>query len=1444
MTKGVKSIFALVIAFLLAAPFLPALAESTDLVFYHDFENVSGTQVIANAGENAVLANAYIESGIAGNAVRLTGPNSYVILPNNVTENLTDFTLSLWAKIENPATWQRLVDFGNNNTQYAFFGLSSTSDIRFGIKPGSSLGEQNVTMPGGVTRGEWVYYTFTQEGSTVTMYKNGQKQSTGTTSYFLKDLGKTYANYIGKSQFSADPYLSGLVDEVKLYGRALSQEEIIKDMLAGLSDEQKVKALRNLITIENLDNVKSDISLFTYDDGYAKVEWSSSDEETITPSGKVTRPQGAIPTMVTLNCTITAGSYKEELNFMATVKGTEDYDYTLYIDETQKGVDIDPGMIGLFFEDINFAADGGLYAELVNNRSFEAYDARSKIFVPGFAWSAYNGAIMQYKSETPLNPNNTTYLSLTTTGPNQGFENNCYKGFSTKAGQKFDFSVYAKSANYSGDIIVSILQGDVTASRITISNITNTWTKYEFEMTADKELTNAIVRITLTQPGTVDFDMVSLFPQDTFNNRKNGLRKDLVEKLRDLHPGFLRFPGGCIIEGYDLANRYQWKHTIGDVAERKQNWNRWQLHNTNDAASYAYCQTYGLGFYEYFLLCEDIGAKAVPVVNCGMACQYQTGQLASMDEVYSIYIQDALDLIEFANGDVNTTWGRIRAEMGHPEPFNLEYLGIGNEQWGEEFYKRYEAFQRVISEKYPEIKLVTTSGPSSDGTHFTNAWNWLKGKDENFAYVVDEHYYKSPQWFYDNINRYDDYDRGGFKVFAGEYAAHNSNTSNNMEAALSIAAYMTGLEKNADIVKMASYAPLFARVDATQWKPDLIWFDKDTSYGSPDYYVQYMYSNNKGTYTLKNRAVKSGGEKVFKGMAGVGTWETQAKFKDFKVTDNETGEILDTSVWTKDFNLKYHKHTPILCTASHTPETENHAGNLIDGRLDTRWATYVIGSYATVDLGEVKTVGMVSITFVPVSGRAYLYELQISQDGENFETIFKGQSRTNDSTPHFTLAGNKQARYIRLISNGNTQANNDWFNLYEIEIYDECDQDAEVMTASGTWTVDEEGALYQTSSLQGAFTHTGSVNWKNYTIETKAMKVSGREGFLIPFLYEDSSNYYMWNIGGWGNTATAIEKVSNGSKSTITPSEPVTIQSNRWYDIKIVVTNDEVMCYLDGQLIHKKTIRITEGPLYMTSSFDEETKDIIIKVVNSSNTIKEALIDINTGKYINPKAEVIELSCDDLNAQNSIQNPENVYPKTFAFEGAAKQFAYIFKPYSFSVIRIHTVDDSQIIKEVEAPTIVVRKNEELQLPKTLKATFEDGTEGEVEVTFAKIPSDFTRYAGTDTIEGKVKNSNKYVKLTVTVVEDYGSEILCGAEKLTAGGTVAVTFKKGLAESANCYIALFDKDNKLVAVKSARLSDEDEATLEMTMPENVEGYTFKALMWNDLQSPLCGALILK
>jgi alpha-N-arabinofuranosidase len=515
------------------------------------------------------------------------------------------------------------------------------------------------------------------------------------------------------------------------------------------------------------------------------------------------------------------------------------------VQASRPGADIAPTMFGVFYEDINFAADGGLYPERIKNRSFEFDEP-----LAGWAKRFMSDGELVIRTDRPLNANNLHYLRVRVHAPGGGFvvSNTGFRGIGIQAGAEYVVSASARAVG-AGPRSVRVTLNDERGGLLgqaSLGGFTSEWKRYEATITPTATTAQARFQVVIDQAGDVDLDMVSLFPKETWNGRPNGLRKDLVQLLADLKPGFIRFPGGCIVEGRRLALRYQWKKTVGDVAERRGLINRWADENERIAPDYY--QSFGLGFFEYFQLAEDIGASPLPILNCGMACQFNSGELAEAEQLDE-YIQDALDLIEFANGPTSGRWGGLRASMGHPAPFGLKMIGVGNEQWGPRYIERYERFAAALKAKHPEVLLVSSAGPSAAGAQFEFLWGKLRELKADF---VDEHYYMPPAWFLANAARYDKYERSGPKVFAGEYAAHATDPGrpgrrNNWQAALAEAAFMTGLERNADVVRLASYAPLLAHVDAWQWAPDLIWFDNLRSFGTPSYYVQKIFGTNTGT---------------------------------------------------------------------------------------------------------------------------------------------------------------------------------------------------------------------------------------------------------------------------------------------------------------------------------------------------------------------------------------------------------------------------------------------------------------------------------------------------------------------------------------------------------------------------------------------------------------------
>lgn len=558
----------------------------------------------------------------------------------------------------------------------------------------------------------------------------------------------------------------------------------------------------------------------------------------------------------------------------------------LVIQTKKLGAEIQPTMYGLFFEDINYGADGGLYAELVKNRSFEFPQNL-------MGWKTFGHVTLKDDGPFERNPH---YVRLAYPGHDHkrtGLENEGFFGIGVKAGEEYRFSVWARlpEGASSEKIRIEMVKPNTNAERHAFASEELTidskeWKKYQVILKPTQTEDKSILRIFLASKGTIDLEHVSLFPVDTWKGHENGLRKDLAQALYDIKPGVFRFPGGCIVEGTDLNTRYDWKKTVGPVENRPLNENRW--HYTFQHRFFPdYYQSYGMGFYEFFLLSEEIGSEPLPVLSCGLACQFQNSDPHAHVAVCDLdsYIQDALDLIEFANGAVTTKWGKVRADMGHPAPFNLKFIGIGNEQWGSEYPERLEPFMKAIRKAHPEIKIIGSSGPDSEGKQFEYLWPEMKRLK---ADLVDEHFYRPESWFLSQGARYDNYDRKGPKVFAGEYACHGKGKKwNHFNASLLEAAFMTGLERNADIVHMATYAPLFAHVEGWQWRPDMIWFDNLKSVRSVSYYVQQLYAHNKGTnvvpLTMNNKPVT--GAEGQKGLFASAVWDKDAQSYIVKVVN-------------------------------------------------------------------------------------------------------------------------------------------------------------------------------------------------------------------------------------------------------------------------------------------------------------------------------------------------------------------------------------------------------------------------------------------------------------------------------------------------------------------------------------------------------------------------------
>jgi len=766
---------------------------------------------------------------------------------------------------------------------------------------------------------------------------------------------------------------------------------------------------------------------------------------------------------------------------------------TLRVAVDQPGHPISPVLYGIFFEDINCSADGGLYAEMVRNRNFEDSDRPDHWSVVSGGQGQIQISIDSSQPASSKNPRSLKVHVLSVGGARAGVANSGFWGMSVVQGESYDLSFMARSGSgFKGPLTATLESagGEIYATG-KIKSVGSGWARYELALVAAKTDPQARLVISTSRAGTFYLDMVSLFPKTTWKARPNGLRSDLADMLAGLSPGFVRFPGGCWVEGDTMSLAYRWKQTIGELSDRRTQHNIWQ-----------YEATHGLGFHEYLQMCEDLKAEPLFVINCGMSHK-ENVPLDKMSE----FVQDALDAIEYANGPATSTWGAVRARNGHPAPFNLKYMEIGNENGGPAYQARYALFYDAIKAKYPDMHLVA------------NEWG---GRPDNRPIeLVDEHYYSTPDFFIQNADRYDSYNRAGRKVYVGEYAVTQGCGQGNLRAAVGEAAFMTGMERNSDVVLMASYAPLFANVNYKKWNPDLINFDSSRVYGLPSYYVQKMFSENRGAVVLPVAIeVPAVTPAPRSGAVGVGTWRTEAEFKDMKVTRGE-------------------------------------------------------------------------------------------------ETLFSWDSA--QGTQGWKLHG-------------------------------------------GEWAV-QQGALHQKGLADNIRAFAGDKKWSNYTYSLKARKVSGDEGFLVPFLVEDEEAKAWWNIGGWGNTKHAIEM--DGIVGSEAPGQ---IETGRWYDIRIEVSSTGVKCYLDGKLIHDATYPKTKA-LYAVASRTKDNQEVILKVVNVSRQEQETDIQF-TGGQLGPSGKATVLASPDAQDENTLDQPRKIAPQNSTITCAGTQLRHTFPPNSVTVLRL------------------------------------------------------------------------------------------------------------------------------------------------------------------------------
>ncbi|MBK7097111.1 MAG: alpha-L-arabinofuranosidase [Sphingobacteriales bacterium] len=618
--------------------------------------------------------------------------------------------------------------------------------------------------------------------------------------------------------------------------------------------------------------------------------------------------------------------------------------------QPEKAKPISNLLIGAFFEDINYAADGGLYAELVQNRGFE-YSLIDKRYTDSnwnnsFSWSLIGkGSKFVIDSINPLHENNKHYARINTISSGAKLVNKGFDGITIKMGAQYNFSIFAKQLENAKQTIritlVSANGDELAKSVLKISSLQ--WKKYTAVLIAKSSASGAKLQIEPLSTGTLHLDMISLFPMQTFKNRQNGLRNDLATAIANLKPKFIRFPGGCVAHGDGIANIYNWKNSIGNLEARKPQRNLWGYH-----------QSMGLGYYEYFQFCEDLGAEPLPVVAAGVPCQNSDtggpGQQGGipMNEM-GTYIQDILDLVEWANGDINTKWGKIRAQAGHPKPFNLKFIAVGNEDLiSDVFEERFSMIFKTLKKKHPEITVIGTVGPFYEGSDYTEGW---KLADKLKVPMVDEHYYVAPGWMIYNQDFYDKYDREKSKVYLGEYASHLPGRLSNIETALSEALFLTAVERNADVVQMVSYAPLLAKERHTQWSPDLVYFNNDEIKPTVSYYVQQLYGIHSGTQYIPVSISFPNNELAVKNRVGYSI-----------VKDEKTGDII----------IKMVNMLPIEVIStfdfSDIPLTGNGTKTILKGNPASSTERPVVESYVYRDNEVLPPYSFTVLRFKPKQG--------------------------------------------------------------------------------------------------------------------------------------------------------------------------------------------------------------------------------------------------------------------------------------------------------------------------------------------------------------------------------------------------------------------------------------------------------------------------------------------
>ncbi|MEO5895027.1 MAG: alpha-L-arabinofuranosidase C-terminal domain-containing protein [Vicinamibacterales bacterium] len=816
---------------------------------------------------------------------------------------------------------------------------------------------------------------------------------------------------------------------------------------------------------------------------------------------------------------------------------------SITIDAASAGPAVPPDLYGIFFEEISHAGEGGLYAELIQNRGFEDFrlppmcklengflvPPRTRHFdtgkpsdfklrwnvtseTPAWTLNATGGATarMTLVDEMPLTAATPHSLRVDVTAlPTGGrvtLDNEGFWGINVVKGDAYNLSLYVRSdSSFTGPVHAGLerADGSVLASSLVVASPAREWTKYDVKLVATAADPKARLALTFGSPGRLWIDFVSMFPEKTWRNRRSGLRPDLAEKIAALKPGFVRWPGGCFAEGITIESRPQWKKSLGRVEDREGTYSPW-----------GYWSTDGFGYHEFLQFSEDLGAKALFVVNVGVSCSFRSGTFLPEEAVPSL-IQDALDAIEYATGPVTSKWGGIRAKNGHPEPFPLKYVEIGNEQRGEKYGERVALFYKAIKAKHPELKIALSS--------------WIAGIDDRIVKaagtidIVDEHAYKGLHWAIENFDSFAAYQRQEWDLYIGEFATNAGVGRGNLLAMINDAAYMMSMEKNSDLVKMGSYAPLLENVNQRDWPVNMIHFDSSRSYARATYYASKLFAENLPTLNLTTTVdYRPAGSKPITARVGLGTHETAAEFKNIVI------ERAGQAIFKSDFST------------------------------DSGWAP---------------------------EGRR------------------------------------------------------------------------------GKWAVVD--AAYRQADQAIAWSYIPETGGSDFTVSLKARKLSGREGFIIPIGLADGRRV-QWNVGGWGNRQHAVQVAD----AVVGEQTPGTIETGRWYDLKVEVAGRRVRGYIDGVLTQERTLARIDRVLAI-SGRDDKTGDIIIKVVNSAPERQTLTMQVN-GAGVAAGGSVTVLTSDSPLDENNFEEPEKIVPKTTPLTSGGSSFAQTVPPYSLSIIRLPT----------------------------------------------------------------------------------------------------------------------------------------------------------------------------